>query len=109
MKAIFLIFILQGISLAIAAKEQNFEAVFTATNNLPRPKEVVKMSECCGGISGIEIKLSGDPAGYQFGLIGKYNLQSDLETGRHYWVKENGNYAIWYTEHNVVLLSFGHI
>ena len=52
----------------------------------------------------IELKLSGDPAGYQFGLIGKYNLQSDLETGRHYWVKENGNYAIWYTEHNVVLL-----
>ena len=61
-------------------------------------------SECCGGISGINLKLSGDPAGYQFGLIGKYNLQSDLETGRHYWVKENGNYAIWYTEHNVVLL-----
>lgn len=58
-------------------------------------------SECCDGITGIDIHLSGDPAGYQFGLIGHYNLQGDLVNGRHYWVKDNGYYGIWYTNINV--------
>jgi hypothetical protein len=40
--------------------------------------------------------------GYQFGLIGHYNLQGDLTNGRHYWVKDNGAYGIWYTNINVV-------
>ena len=42
MKRVLFILILQGISLAISAKEQNFEAVFTATNDLPKPKDIFK-------------------------------------------------------------------
>ena len=42
MKAILFILILQGILLAISAKEQNFEAVFPATNDLPKPKDIFK-------------------------------------------------------------------
>ena len=53
---------------------------------------------CCDGISGIEIQLSGDPLNYQFGLVGNYILQDDLVNGKHYWIKENGAYGIWYTD-----------
>ena len=42
MKTILFILILQGISLAISAKEQNFEAVFPATNELQKPKDIFK-------------------------------------------------------------------
>ena len=36
--------------------------------------------------------------GYQFGLVGNYILQDDLVNGKHYWIKENGAYGIWYTD-----------
>ena len=42
--------------------------------------------------------MSGDPLNYQFGLVGNYILQDDLVNGKHYWIKENGAYGIWYTD-----------
>ena len=46
--------------------------------------------------------------GYQFGLIGHYNLQDDLVNGKHYWVKDNYAYGIWYTNINTVKYLFLH-
>ena len=70
-------------------------------------ENIVKLSlECCEGVAEIELILSGDPAGYQFGLIGTYYQQAELVSGRNYWVKDNGAYAIWYTNVNVVMHLF---
>merc|ERR1712037_422871 len=103
MKGTLIVFILQGLSLLVVGKNYVSESAFPTKDFYIKSDMIAKSlsSECCDGITGIDIHLSGDPAGYQFGLIGHYNLQGDLVNGRHYWVKDNGYYGIWYTNINV--------
>merc|ERR1711997_971239 len=98
--SILFIFVLQGLSLLVAGQEASVESVFSPSENFPLPKEVIDSprAQCCPTI---EIDLTGDPLGYQFGLVGNYLMGDDLVNGRPYWVKENFAYGIWYTWANV--------
>merc|ERR1712154_22925 len=103
MRNICVLFILKGLFLLVLGENQATESIFPSNTNLPikiGESEKTLTSECCDGITGIDIHLSGDPAGYQFGLIGHYNLQDDLVNGKRYWVKDNYAYGIWYTNIN---------
>merc|ERR1712217_455936 len=93
------IFIFQGFSLITYGKElHNIDSVFPPSTLSNTEINIdSKSGGCCEAIA---IDLSGDPAGYQWGLIGTYYLQDDFVNGRNYWIKENYAYGIWYTDKN---------